>query len=160
MAKFPNVLNTPKQREEHSELDELSQFFRHLWYTIKTTEHSEEHTDKALTEQERYENTLKALFGSNYPTIRSAPKGFTYSDMREIVLRKNETGNLEGSIKAFLEKRQTPIETTDIDQKYQLECERDEKFENDFNNIKQHLYQAKHLYEGKEFEEGQGFPWN
>lgn len=160
MAKFSNVLNTPRQREEHSELDELAQFFRHLWHTIKTTEHSEEHTDQAITEQERYENTLKALFGSNYPAIRAAPKGFTYGDMRKIVLRKNETGNLEGSIEEFLKAQQEPIETTNIHEKDDLEYERDTKFSKDFEKIKQHLYQAKHLYEGKEFEEGWGFPWS
>ncbi len=164
MAKHTNILNAPKEREEaieeFPELEELGAFFKHLWNIIQTTEHSDEHTSKALSEQKRYENTLKALFGSNYSTIRSAPDGFTYDDMRQIMLRKNETNNLEGSIKEFLKAQQTPIETTDTREKDDLEYERDEEFEKNFNNIKQHLHQARHMYEGQDFEDGKGFPWN
>lgn len=155
MAKFDNILNNAKERENFSEFDELSKFMRFTWHIIQCSEHS----DPKTTEFTRYENAMKALFGSNYSTLRKPPEGFTYEDMREIVLQRNEKGNLEGAIKKFLQARQTPIKTEDKQERDELEYSQEMEFEKNFDKIKQHIYQAKYIYEGEDFEEGRGFPW-
>lgn len=159
MAKFSNILNNPSEREPYSEFDELTKFMKFMWHIIQCSEHSDEHQNPKITPHKRYEDAMRALFGSNYSMIRKPPDGFSYEDMRDIVMRRNEMGNLEGAIKDFLKSRQTPIKTKDVDEKDTLEYLQEAEFEKNFSNIKQHFYQAKYLYEGEDFVEGRGFPW-
>ncbi len=155
-AKEGNIVNHPKQLEEITELSDLKQFLQYLWWLIDTVEHS----DSKLTKEQRYENSLKAIFGDNYQKWTKPPKGYTYEEMREIKLQANKEDNLAGAIKAFLEDRQEPITSKDRFEIMEMEAQQEDELEIQFKRIIKHIERNEFLYEGQDFERGYGgFPW-
>lgn len=155
-AKEGNIINHPKQLEETPELSDLKRFLQYLWWLIDTVQHS----DSKLTKEQRYENSLKAIFGDNYQKWTKPPTGYTYENMREIKLQANKTNNLAGAIKNFLKDRQEPITSSDRFEIIELEAQQEDELETQFKRIIKHIERNEFLYEGQDFERGYGsFPW-
>ncbi len=163
MAKFTNLLNSEKERDdvfsEFPEINKIGDLLKLMWEVISFTEHSNQHKDPYLTDHKRYENAIKAMFGSNYSKIRMPPDGYSYDDIREIILEKNRTGNLEGAIKNFLVPFFPIKDFKDVQQQLEYDAKRETELLKDFEAIKKHYYATRHLYEGPDFEAGKGFPW-
>ncbi len=112
-----------------------------LMSVIRSTNHAKGHSD-----EERFHDAMKALFGNVYKKDPKIPKGYTFEDMENIALRIRHTENLEGSIKEYLKEKQEPIPKTKDDRQYELESEQEEKFEHDLMVIKQHFVRNKDFY--------------
>ncbi|MBV1929699.1 MAG: hypothetical protein KUG81_09350 [Gammaproteobacteria bacterium] len=157
-AREGNIVNAPKQLDEISELSDLKKFLQYLWWLINTVEHS----DSNLTKEQRYENSLKAIFGDNYQKWSKPPEGCTYEDMRQIKLQENKTGNRRESIREFMQSRMPLLDTTGMNEieEYDAREEREDALQTQLAKIEQHLIRNQFLYEGQYFEEGRGgFPW-
>jgi hypothetical protein len=157
-AKEGNIVNKPKQLDAIPELSDLKRFLQYLWWLIDTVEHS----DAKLTKEQRYENSLKAIFGDNYQKWTKPPKGCTYEDMRTVKLNENKTGNRRAAVVEFVTSKMPPLNTDKMDEieEYDAKENRLETIEKQTAKIEQHLIRNQHLYEGQDFEKGYGgFPW-